>query len=187
MPQHVQGAPPLGVVYDGDLDGWQAGGYAILPRDLRGRALTVAGMPGVGKTVLLRHLVAADAARGAALRGLLRRPRRPLRRRLELRRRRHRGAVAAGASRPRGRRRRLPAAAGGPRPPRHRRARKDRDDHGLTVYLDEFSAVSNGARAAIDLAERLRDAGVGVVFVVQSYEGLGDEHQAAPCSAARPR
>jgi hypothetical protein len=64
MPQLVAGAPPLGVVYDGDLAGWQAGGYAILPRDLRGRALTVAGMPGVGKTVLLRHLVAADAARG---------------------------------------------------------------------------------------------------------------------------
>jgi hypothetical protein len=58
-------------------------------------------------------------------------------------------------------------------------ARKDRDDQGMTVYLDEFSAVSNGARAAIDLAERLRDAGVGVVFVVQSYQGLGDEHQAA--------
>ena len=58
-------------------------------------------------------------------------------------------------------------------------ARKDRDDHGMTVYLEEFSAVSDGARAAIDLAERLRDAGVGVVFVVQSYEGLGDEHQAA--------
>jgi hypothetical protein len=49
----------------------------------------------------------------------------------------------------------------------------------MTVYLEEFSAVSDGARAAIDLAERLRDAGVGVVFVVQSYEGLGDEHQAA--------
>jgi hypothetical protein len=46
----------------------------------------------------------------------------------------------------------------------------------MTVYLEEFSAVSDGARAAIDLAERLRDAGVGVVFVVQSYEGLGDEH-----------
>jgi hypothetical protein len=29
------------------------------------------------------------------------------------------------------------------------------------------------------VAERLRDAGVGVVFVVQSYEGLGDEHQPA--------
>lgn len=58
-------------------------------------------------------------------------------------------------------------------------ARKDRDDQGMTVYLEEFSAVSDGARAAIDLAERLRDAGVGVVFVVQSYEGLGDEHQAA--------
>jgi hypothetical protein len=57
--------------------------------------------------------------------------------------------------------------------------RKDRDDHGMTVYLDEFSAVSDGARAAIDLAERLRDAGVGVVFVVQSFEGLGDERQAA--------
>jgi hypothetical protein len=58
-------------------------------------------------------------------------------------------------------------------------ARKDRDDQGMTVYLEEFSAVSDGARAAIDLAERLRDAGVGVVFVVQSYEGLGDDHQAA--------
>jgi hypothetical protein len=58
-------------------------------------------------------------------------------------------------------------------------ARKDRDDQGVTVYLEEFSADSDGARAAIDLAERLRDAGVGVVFVVQSYEGLGDEHQAA--------
>lgn len=58
-------------------------------------------------------------------------------------------------------------------------ARKDRDDQGMTVYLEEFSAVSDGARAAIDLAERLRDGGVGVVFVVQSYEGLGDEHQAA--------
>jgi hypothetical protein len=57
--------------------------------------------------------------------------------------------------------------------------RKNRDDHGMTVYLDEFSAVSDGARAAIDLAERLRDAGVGVVFVVQSFEGLGDERQAA--------
>ena len=55
-------------------------------------------------------------------------------------------------------------------------ARKDRDDHGMTVYLDEFSAVSQGAWAAIDLAERLRDAGVGVVFVAQSYEGLGNEH-----------
>jgi hypothetical protein len=52
-------------------------------------------------------------------------------------------------------------------------ARKDRDDQGMTVCLEEFSAVSDGARAAIDLAERLRDAGVGVVFVVQSYEGLG--------------
>jgi hypothetical protein len=42
-------------------------------------------------------------------------------------------------------------------------ARKDRDDQGVTVYLEEFSAVSDGARAAIDLAGRLRDAGVGVV------------------------
>jgi hypothetical protein len=33
--------------------------------------------------------------------------------------------------------------------------RKDRDDQGMTVYLEEFSAVSDGARAAIDLAERL--------------------------------
>jgi hypothetical protein len=33
-------------------------------------------------------------------------------------------------------------------------ARKDRDDHGVTVYLEDFSAVFDGARAAIDLAER---------------------------------
>ena len=62
-------------------------------------------------------------------------------------------------------------------------ARKDRDDHGMTVYLEEFSAVSDGARATIDLAERLRDAGVGVVFVVQSYEGLGDEHHRLAATA----
>ena len=52
-------------------------------------------------------------------------------------------------------------------------ARKDRDDQGMTVYLEEFGAVSDGARAAIDLAERLRDAGVGVVFVVQSVRAWG--------------
>ena len=33
-------------------------------------------------------------------------------------------------------------------------ARNDRDDQGGTVYLEEFSTVFDGARSAIDLAER---------------------------------
>jgi hypothetical protein len=291
------------VVYDGDLGGWQAGGYAILPQDLRGRAITVAGMPGVGKTVLLRHLVAADAARGRGvvfIDGKATEPRLPaelvaayqagagfaprvklwpaeplsgwqgdatdLANRLlavqdwsevwyhRVTSRVIRLACTAQVGPPRsaeellerltaeglerlyaGTQRvrlvkqliaeegfggaalrygdffdalagkfdggwsyddadiavlSLPVLAAREDADAAFRllledlghygiARKDRDDHGLTVYLDEFSAVSNGARAAIDLAERLRDAGVGVVFVVQSYEGLGDEHQAA--------
>ena len=57
-------------------------------------------------------------------------------------------------------------------------ARKDRDDQGMAVYLEEFSARLRRPPSG-DLAERLRDAGVGVVFVVQSCEGLGDEHQPA--------
>jgi hypothetical protein len=51
-------------------------------------------------------------------------------------------------------------------------ARKDRDDQGMTVDLEEFSAVSGGARGAIDLAERLllfcndRLEGAGVPFLI---------------------
>jgi hypothetical protein len=248
-PAFVGGVPPPGVVYDGDLTSGQVGAYAVVPPELRARAITIAGAPGVGKTVLLRRLVANDGARGrrvvfvdakateprlpaelvaayragagftprvkfwpaeplsgwqgdatelanrllavqewsevwyhrvasrvirlacgaefgpprsaeellerltaeglerlyagtqraplvkqliaeegfggaarrgAAVRRLLRRPCWQVRRRLELRRRRPRGPVAAGAGRPRGHRRRLPAAAGGPGALRHR-------------------------------------------------------------------
>jgi hypothetical protein len=54
---------------------------------------------------------------------------------------------------------------------------KDRVGDDLTVYLDEFSALADGARHALDLAERLRDVGVSVVFVAQSYEGFGPPDQ----------
>jgi hypothetical protein len=63
MPPFVGDAPALGAVYDGDLPAWQHGPYAVLPRELRGRAITLAGAPGVGKTILQRRLVAADGAR----------------------------------------------------------------------------------------------------------------------------
>ena len=43
------------------------------------------------------------------------------------------------------------------------------------VIIDEFSAVSGGAWAAIDLAERLCDVGVMVTFCAQSWEGSGPE------------
>jgi hypothetical protein len=63
-PAFVGGAPPLGVALDGDLTSWRVGAYAVLPRELRARAVTLAGTPGVGKTVLLRRLIAADGAGG---------------------------------------------------------------------------------------------------------------------------
>jgi hypothetical protein len=303
MPPFVGDAPALGAVYDGDLAAWQQGPYAVLPAELRGRAITLAGAPGVGKTVLQRRLVSADAARGRRVvyvDGKATEPRLPaeliaaysagagfaprvklwpaeplagwqgdpmeLANRLlavqdwsepwyeRVASRTIRLACGADVGPPRSAAEllaRLTAPgleqlyAGTDRAELVRQlvaakgfegaalrygdffdalagrfdgawsyddadiavlslpvlaaredaeaafrllledlghygiARKDRDDHGMTVYLDEFSAISNGARAAIDLAERLRDAGVGVVFVVQSYEGLGDEHQAA--------
>jgi hypothetical protein len=303
MPPFVGDAPALGAVYDGELPAWQHGAYAVLPRELRGRAITLAGAPGVGKTVLQRRLVSADAARGrrvvfidakateptlaaeliaayTAGAGFVPRvklwPAEPLSgwqgdpmelaNRLmavqdwsepwyeRVASRTIRLACGADIGPPRSAHEllaRLTAPgleqlyAGTDRAELVRQltaakgfegaalrygdffdalqgrfdgswsydeadlavlslpvlaaredasaafrllledlshdgvARKDRDDQGMTVYLEEFSAVSDGARAAIDLAERLRDAGVGVVFVVQSYEGLGDEHQAA--------
>jgi hypothetical protein len=302
-PAFVGGVPPLGVALDGDLTSWQVGAYAVVPPELRARAITVAGAPGVGKTVLLRRLVANDGARGRRVvfvDAKATEPRLPaelvaayqagagfaprvkfwpteplagwqgdateLANRLlavqewsevwyhRVTSRVIRLACGADVGPPRSAEElleRLTAEglerlyAGHRRAPLVKQtigeegfggaalrygdffdalagkfdgawsyddadiavlslpvlaaredtdaafrllledlahygiARKDRDDHGLTVYLDEFSAVSQGARAAIDLAERLRDAGVGVVFVVQSYEGLGDEHQAA--------
>jgi hypothetical protein len=302
-PAFVGGAPPLGVALDGDLDAWRVGAYAVVPRELRARAITVAGAPGVGKTVLLRRLVANDGARGRRVvfvDAKATEPRLPaeliaayqagagfaprvkfwpaeplsgwegdateLANRLlavqewsevwyhRVTSRVIRLACGAEVGPPRSAEellQRLTAEAlerlyagtgraglvkqvigeegfGGAAlrygdffdalagkfdgtwsyddadiavlslPVLAAREdtdaafrllledlahyglrRKDRDDHGMTVYLDEFSAVSDGARAAIDLAERLRDAGVGVVFVVQSFEGLGDERQAA--------
>jgi hypothetical protein len=56
--------PALGVARSGDLTSWRQGDYAVAPAALRGRALAVAGIPGSGKTVLLRRLVANDGARG---------------------------------------------------------------------------------------------------------------------------
>ncbi len=85
--------------------------------------------------------------------------------------------LQGGAGRPRGHQRRVPAAAGGPRPLRV--ARKDRDVQGVTVYLEgvlrRLRRHPSGDRPG-RAAPRRR---VGVVFIVQSYEGLADEHQAA--------
>ena len=47
MPPFVDDAPALGAVYDGELPARQHGPYAVLPRELRGRAITLAGAPGV--------------------------------------------------------------------------------------------------------------------------------------------
>jgi hypothetical protein len=55
--------------------------------------------------------------------------------------------------------------------------RKARTGDDVLVVLDEFSAVQGGTEQAIQLAERLRDVGVPVVFGAQSPEGLGDERQ----------
>jgi hypothetical protein len=55
--------------------------------------------------------------------------------------------------------------------------RKARVGDDVLLVLDEFSAVQGGTDHAIDLAERLRDVGVPVVFGAQSPEGLGDERQ----------
>ena len=66
-------------------------------------------------------------------------------------------------------------------------ARKDRDDQGMTVYLEEFSAVSDGARAAIDLAERLRTPGSGWCSSSSPTKASGTSTRRPGCWAARPR
>jgi hypothetical protein len=39
--------------------------------------------------------------------------------------------------------------------------------------FDEFSAVNGAVPAAINLAERVRDVGVSMMFAAQSFQGLG--------------
>jgi hypothetical protein len=52
------------------------------------------------------------------------------------------------------------------------------------VVVDEFSAIQGGRRAAIDLLERSRGAGTGVVLAAQSAVALGDEDERARLLAA---
>jgi hypothetical protein len=52
------------------------------------------------------------------------------------------------------------------------------------LIVDEFSAIQGGRRAAIDLLERGRGAGTGVVLAGQSAVALGDEDERARLLAA---
>jgi len=52
------------------------------------------------------------------------------------------------------------------------------------IVVDEFSAIQGGRRAAIDLLERSRGAGTGVVLAGQSAVSLGDEDERARLLAA---
>jgi hypothetical protein len=52
------------------------------------------------------------------------------------------------------------------------------------LIVDEFSAIQGGRRAAIDLLERGRGAGTGVVLAGQSSAALGDEDERARLRAA---
>ena len=62
----------------------------------------------------------------------------------------------------------------------------DRKEPGAPSLLivDEFSAIQGGRRAAIDLLERGRGAGTGVVLAGQSSAALGDEDERARLLAA---
>jgi hypothetical protein len=62
-------------------------------------------------------------------------------------------------------------------------ARKPRGAPSLLV-VGEFSAIQGGRRAAIDLLERGRGAGTGVVLAAQSAVALGDEDERARLLAA---
>jgi hypothetical protein len=52
------------------------------------------------------------------------------------------------------------------------------------VVVDEFAAIQGGRREAIDLLERGRGAGTGVVLAAQSSVALGDEDERARLLAA---
>jgi hypothetical protein len=55
--------------------------------------------------------------------------------------------------------------------------RKPRRGEDVTLVFDEFSAIGGGREVAIQLVERIRDAGCAVVLSAQSADGLGDEAQ----------
>jgi hypothetical protein len=55
--------------------------------------------------------------------------------------------------------------------------RKPRTGEDATLVFDEFSAIAGGRETAIQLVERVRDAGCAVYLSAQSADGLGDEAQ----------
>jgi hypothetical protein len=55
--------------------------------------------------------------------------------------------------------------------------RKPRRREDATLVFDEFSAIAGGREAAIQLVERVRDAGCALYLSAQSADGLGDEAQ----------
>jgi hypothetical protein len=55
--------------------------------------------------------------------------------------------------------------------------RKPRRGEDAVLMFDEFSAIAGGREAAIQLTERVRDAGCAVYLSAQSADGLGDEAQ----------
>jgi hypothetical protein len=57
--------------------------------------------------------------------------------------------------------------------------RKPRKGEDATLVFDEFSAITGGRETAIQLTERVRDAGCAVYLSAQSADGLGDERQQA--------
>jgi hypothetical protein len=57
--------------------------------------------------------------------------------------------------------------------------RKPRKGEDGVLVFDEFSAIAGGREAAIQLVERVRDAGCAVYLSAQSADGLGDERQQA--------
>jgi len=57
--------------------------------------------------------------------------------------------------------------------------RKPRRGEDALLVFDEFSAIAGGREAAIQLTERVRDAGCALYLSAQSADGLGDERQQA--------
>jgi hypothetical protein len=55
--------------------------------------------------------------------------------------------------------------------------RKPRKGEDATLVFDEFSAIAGGREAAIQLVERVRDAGCALYLSAQSADGLGNEAQ----------